>query len=328
MKRIAGRHHLIRAIAVLAVIAAACGTAHAQPYPNRPIRLLVGFAPGGGVDINARLLAARLTEILGQQVLVENRPGAGTNIVNEAVAKAAPDGYMLLFTSPAVAINMSLYKNPPYDALRDFTPVSVFSESTNILVVPATLAAKSIKELVDLARSKPGSLNYSSAGSGTTQHLAGELFNLRTATKSIHVPYKGSAPSITALIAGEVQMSFVNPVAIGQQVKSGRLRALAVAGARRTALMPEIPTMKEAGVDGVEVTLWYGALAPSATPRAVLSTLANGVIAAANTAALRQRLLEQGAEPVGNTLEEFGKQFREDVARWAEVVAVSGARAD
>lgn len=328
MKRITDRLQWICAAAALAVIAAAANTVHAQPYPNRPIRLLVGFAPGGGVDINARLLAARMTEILGQQVLVENRPGAGTNIANEAVAKATPDGYTLLFTSPAVAINMSLYKNPPYDALRDFTPVSVFSESTNLLVVPATLPVKSLRDLVELARTKPGTLNYSSAGAGTTQHLAGELFNLRTGTKSVHVPYKGSAPSITALIAGEVQMSFVNPVAIGQQVKSGRLRALSVAGAKRTALMPEIPTMKEAGVEGVEVTLWYGALAPAATPRPILSTLANAVIAAANTATLRQRLLEQGAEPVGNTLEEFGKQLREDVARWAEVVAVSGARAD
>ena len=318
----------IRLVLAALALATCCGAVLAQTYPARPVKLLVGFTPGGGVDINARLLAARLSEILGQQVVVENRPGAGTNIANEVVAKAAPDGYTLLFSSPAVAINMSLYRNPPFDALRDFTPVSVFSDSTNILVVPASLAANSLRELVELARARPGTLNYSSAGSGTTQHLAGELFKLRTGTKIVHVPYKGSAPSITALVAGDVHLSFVNPIAIGQHVKSGRLRALAVAGAKRSALMPEVPTMKEAGVEGVEVVLWYGLLAPSATPRAIVNTLANGVIAAAGTPAVRQRLIEQGAEPVGSTPEEFGRLFRDDLTRWAEVVAVSGARAD
>ena len=310
------------------VLASAAGPAPAQSWPARPVRLLVGFTPGGGVDINARLLAARLGETLGQQFVVENRPGAGTNIANEAVAKAPPDGYTLLFSSPSVAINMSLYRNPPFDALRDFTPVSVFSDSTNILVVNASLPANSARELVELAQARPGTLNYSSAGSGSTQHLAGELFKLRTGTKIVHVPYKGSAPALTALISGDVQLAFVNPVAIGQHVKSGRMRALAVAGARRSALMPDVPTLREAGVEGVEVALWYGVLAPSATPTAVIHTLANGVIAAANTPAVKQRLLEQGAEPVGSTPEEFGKTFREEVARWAEVVAVSGARAD
>jgi len=201
--------------ATFAVLATAHDTALAQAWPGKPVKLLVGFTPGGGVDINARLLAARLSETFGQQVIVENRPGAGTNIANEAVARAAPDGYTLLFSSPSVAINMSLYKNPPFDALRDFTPVSVFSESTNILVVNASLPATSARELVELARARPGTLNYSSAGSGSTQHLAGELFKLRTGTKIVHVPYKGSAPALTALIAGDVQLAFVNPVAIG-----------------------------------------------------------------------------------------------------------------
>ncbi|MGB5079607.1 MAG: tripartite tricarboxylate transporter substrate binding protein [Burkholderiales bacterium] len=300
----------------------------AQTYPTKPVRLLVGFTPGGGVDINARLLASKLPELIGQQAIVENRPGAGTNIANEVVAKAAPDGYTLLFTSPAVAINMSLYRNPPYDALRDFSGVSVFSESTNLLVVPVSLPAKSLQELVALARERPGVLNYSSAGPGTTQHLAGELFKLRTGTNIVHVPYKGSAPSLTALIAATVQLSFVNPVAIGQHVKTGRLRALGVAGARRSALMPEVPTMKEAGVEGVEVPLWYGLLAPSATPREIVRALAAAVATAANSPDIRKRLLEQGAEPVGNTPEEFDRQLRDEVTRWAEVVKVSGARAD
>jgi tripartite-type tricarboxylate transporter receptor subunit TctC len=290
--------------------------------------MLVGFTPGGGVDINARLLASKLTEYLGQQFVVENRPGAGTNIANELVAKAAPDGYTLLFNSPAVAINMSLYKNPPYDALRDFAGVSVFSESTNILVVPASLQAKSVKELVALARDKPGALNYSSAGAGSTQHLAAELFKLRTGTNIVHVPYKGSAPSIAALIAAEVQLSFVNPVAIGQFVKTGRLRALGVASAKRTALLPEVPTMREAGVEGVEVPLWFGLLAPASTPRDVVNALAAAVKKGAHSPDMQKKLLDQGAEPVGSTPEEFQAMLKEEVVRWAEVVKVSGARAE
>jgi len=320
----------LRSILRLIVLSLAVGGAsvQAQTYPTKPVHLLVGFTPGGGVDINARLLASKLSELIGQQTIVENRPGAGTNIATELVAKATPDGYTLLFTSPAVAINMSLYRNPPYDALRDFSGVSVFSESTNILVVPASLPVKSLQELVALARERPGVLNYSSAGPGTTQHLAGELFKLRTGTNIVHVPYKGSAPSLTALIAGTVQLSFVNPVAIGQHVKSGRLRALGVAGAKRSALMPEVPTMKEAGVDGVEVPLWFGLLAPAATPREIVRTLAAAVATATTSPEIRKRLLEQGAEPVGNTPEEFDRQLRGEVTRWAEVVKVSGARAD
>ena len=313
---------------VVIIFCALAGSAFAQSYPSRPLRFIVGFTPGGGVDINARLLAAKMTELIGQQVVVENKPGAGTNIANEAVAKSAPDGYTLLFTSPAVAINMSLYRNPPYDALRDLAAVSVFSQSTNLLVVPAALPVRNVEELVSLARRQPGSLNYSSAGPGTTQHLAAELFKIRTGTDIVHVPYKGSAPSLTALIAGEVQLSFVNPLAIGQHVKTGRLRALAVAGASRTELMPDVPTMKEAGVDGVEVPLWFALLAPAGTPRDIIRTLATAVARAAQSPDTKKRLLEQGAEPVGNTPEEFQRQLGAEVARWAEVVKVSGAKAD
>ena len=302
--------------------------AFAQNFPSRPVRFVVGFTPGGGVDINARLLAAKMSELLGQQVVVENKPGAGTNIANELVAKSAPDGYTLLFTSPAVAINMSLYRKPPYDALRDFAGVAVFSESTNLLVVPASLPVKSVQDLVALAKERPGALNYSSAGQGTTQHLAAELFKLRTGTNIVHVPYKGSAPSLTALIAGEVQLSFVNPVAAGPHLKSGRLRALAVAGAKRTALFPDVPTMEEAGVEGVEVPLWYGLLAPKATPRDIVHTLAAAVAKSAHAPAMRAQLAKDGAVPVGSTPEDFDAQLGDEVARWAEVVKVSGAKTD
>ena len=314
--------------ALLALLALLIATAAAaQSFPSRPVRFIVGFTPGGGVDINARLLAIKLSEQLGQQVVVENKPGAGTNIANEYVAKSAADGYTLLFNSAAFAVNLALYRNPPY-ALRDFAPVSVFSESVNLLVVSASLPARTLQDLVAMARERPGSLNYSSAGAGTTQHMAAELFKLKSGTDIVHVPYKGSAPALTALIAGEVQLSFSNTVAINQHVRGGRLRALAVAGAKRTDLMPDVPTMKEAGVEGVEVPLWFGLLAPAATPREVVQILASGVAKAARSPDLRQKLIDQGADPVGNSPEEFERQLREEVARWHEVVKVSGAKAD
>jgi tripartite-type tricarboxylate transporter receptor subunit TctC len=314
--------------ALLLAMLAALGTAHAQTYPSKPIRLVVGFTPGGGVDINARLLAPKLTEYLGQQVIVENRPGAGTNIANEFVAKSAPDGYTLLINTAAVAINMSLYKKVPFDTLRDFAAVSVFSMSPNILVVHASVPVKNVKELIALARSKPGALNFSSAGSGTTQHLSGELFKVRTKTNIVHIPFKGSAPSMTALISGEVDLSYANIPAIHSHVKSGRLRPIANLGPRRSDQLPDVPTMKEAGVSGVEVVVWYGVLAPSKTPRDVINTLSGAIIKATRAPDIKQRLLDQGAEPLGNTPEEFSKLLREEVEKWAEVVKVSGAKVD
>lgn len=309
-------------------VAATSASVQAQAYPTRPVRFVVGFTPGGGVDINARLLASKLSELLGQQVIVDNRPGAGTNIANELVAKAAPDGYTLLVASPAVAINAALYKNLPYDTLRDFAAISIFSESPNILVVNSSSPAKSMSELIALARAKPGVLNYSSAGTGTTQHLAGELLKLRTGTNIVHVPYKGSAPSLTALIAGDVDLSFANVPAILQHVKSGRLRPLASTGTRRSELMPDVPTMREAGLTGVEMTVWYGVLAPAATPRDIVNTLSEAIAKAARSPDIKQRLLDQGAEPVGSTSAEFDKILREEVAKWTEVIRASGIRAE
>ena len=312
-------------LAVLALLAAQ--SALAQQYPSRPVRMVIGFTPGGGVDINARLLAAKLSEQIGQQFVVENKPGAGTNIANEYVAKSTPDGYTLLFNSAAFAINLALYRNPPY-SLKEFAPVSVFSESVNLLVVSASLPAKNLQELIAMAKERPGSLNYSSAGAGTSQHMAAELFKLRTGTNIVHVPYKGSAPALTALIAGEVQLSFSNTIAIHQHVKSGRLRALAVAGPKRTDVLPDVPTMNEAGVEGVEVPLWFGLLAPAGTPREIVQLLATNVARAAHARDLHQKMVDQGADPVGNTPEEFQRQLEREVASWMEVVKVSGAKAD
>jgi tripartite-type tricarboxylate transporter receptor subunit TctC len=312
---------------VLSLLLVWAFAAQAQNYPSRPVRMLVGFTPGGGTDIMARLLAPKLSEYLGQQFVVENRPGAATNIATEMVARAAPDGYTLLFTTASMAINASLYKNLPFDVQRDLAAVSALSESPNVLVVHQS-AAKGLGELLATARNRPGALNYSSAGSGTTQHLAAELFKLRTGTFIVHIPYRGTAPSLTALIAGEVQLSFANIPAILGHVKSGRLRPLAIAGEKRSELMPDVPTMKEAGVAGVEVPVWYGLLAPAATPREIVNALAEASIRAAHSPDLKQKLVEQGAEPLGSRPEDFARQIREDIAKWAEVVKASGAKAE
>lgn len=312
-------------LTVVASLGAA--TASAQSYPSKPVRLVVGFTPGGGVDINARLLAPKLSEYLGQNMVVDNRPGAGTNIANEHVARAAPDGYTVLVNTAAIVINLSLYKKVPYE-IKDFAPVSVFSQSPNILTVHPSLPVKNVKDLIALARAKPGAMNFSSAGSGTTQHLTGELFKLRTGTNVVHIPYKGSAPSLTALLSGEVEMTFANIPAISAHVKSKRLRALANAGPQRSSQMPDVPTLKESGVNGVEVVVWYGLFVPAATPREIIGTLASATAKAARAPDIRQRLIDQGAEPVGNTPEQFAKLLREEQARWAEVVRVSGAKAD
>src|SRR5262245_42147363 len=310
---------------VCILLALCAAAAAAQNYPNRAVRVLVGFPPGGGTDIMARVLAPQLSAQLGQPFVVENRPGATTNIASDLVAKSAPDGYTLLFTTSALAINMSLYKNLTFDALRDFAPVSVFAESPNLLVAHASAGA-SVKELLAQAKAKPGAMNYSSAGSGTSQHLAGELFKSRTGAQIVHIPYKGTAASLTAVIAGEVQFSFANVPAILGHVKNGRIRALAVLAPKRSDLMPDVPTMKEAGVEGVEVPVWYALLAPAATPREIVSTLAATTARAARSPDTKQRLVEQGADPIGNTPEEFAKLLREEVVKYAEVVRLSGAK--
>ena len=309
------------------VLALCALNAAAQSYPSRAVRVVVGFPPGGGTDIMARVLSPRLSEYLGQPFVVENRPGATTNIASDLVAKSAPDGHTLLFTTSALAINMSLYKNLTFDALRDFAPISVFAESPNLLVAHSSAGA-SVKELLAQAKAKPGSMNYSSAGSGTSQHLAGELFKARTGANIAHIPYKGTAASLTAVIAGEVHFSFANVPAILGHVRSGRLRALAVAAPRRSDLMPDVPTMEEAGVAGVEVPVWYALLGPAALPREIVKTLNDATVRAARSPDLKQKLVEQGADPVGNSPEEFAKLLKEEVAKWAEVVKISGAKAE
>ena len=314
---------LLMKLLLTALLGAAAASAGAQGYPTRPIKLVVGFTPGGGVDINGRLLAAKLSELLGQQVVVENKPGAGTNIANEFVAKAAPDGYTLLINTSAVTINMSLYKNPPFNTLRDFTPISIFSDSQNIMVVNAAKPFRSAADVISAARAKPGALTYASAGAGSTQHLTAEQFKLQTKSDILHIPYKGSAPALTALMSGEVDMVFINVPAILQHIKSGRLRPIAAAGAKHSELLPGVPTLREGGV-AINETVWYGVFAPAGTPSEIIATLASAIARAARSPDVRQRLLDQGAEPVGNTPEEFGAIVREEVAKWGEVIRAAG----
>ncbi len=303
-------------------------TALAQSFPSKPLTLVVGFAAGGGVDINARLLGSWLAEQLGQPVITENRPGAASRIANERVAKAAPDGHTLLITTAAVAIDMAIYEKLRVDTLRDFTPVSTISSTPMILVVNPSVPVKDVRELIARARAMPGTLNYSSSGSGTTGHLYGELFKLRTGTDIVHIPYKGTAPSLTALIAGEVDVSFATVPAVLQYVRAGRLRPLALTGEKRSELMPEVPTMKEAGVGGAVANVWYGVLAPAATPPDVVNIVAHAVMDASHSPAFRKRLVDLGAEPAATTPAEFGRLLREEVAKWAEIVKAAGIRAD
>jgi tripartite-type tricarboxylate transporter receptor subunit TctC len=301
--------------------------ATAQDYPSKPIRLVVPYAPGGGSDIGARLLGAKLAETLRQQVVVENKAGAGTNIGSEYVAKSPADGYTLLYASPSLTVNMSLYKKLNFDTVRDFAAVSVFTDSPNILVVIPSFPAKSVKDLVALGRAKPGMLSYSSAGNGSSQHLAGELFKLNTGLDIVHIPFKGTSPSLTSLVGGEVALSFANPAAISQYIKSGRLKGLASTGPKRSDQLPDVPTLRESGVN-MDVTVWYGVLAPANTPAPIVQKLADSINKIAHQQDMVQRLRDLGAEPVGNTPEQFSKQLRDEVAMWAKVVKAAGMRAD
>ncbi len=319
---------------IVMLLLGACATlaegasSSAQRFPTRPLTLVVGFAAGGGIDINARLLALRLTQYFGQPVIVENRPGAGSKIANEYVAKAAPDGYTLLIASAAATTDMAFREKSGMDALHEFVPVSTISSTPMILVVNPSLPVKNVQELVARASAMRGKLNYSSSGPGTTGHLYGELFKLRTGIDIVHIPFKGNAPSLSALIAGDVDMSFATVPAVLQYVRSGRLRALATTGEKRSELIPEIPTMKEAGIRGAEANVWYGVLAPAATPPDIVDILARAVMDAAHLPEFSQRLLDLGAEPAATTPEQFATLLREEAAKWAEVIKAAGIRAD
>jgi tripartite-type tricarboxylate transporter receptor subunit TctC len=289
--------------------------------------MIVGFAAGGGTDTTARPIAHKLSELFGQQVFVDNRPGAAGNIATDIVAKANPDGYTILMgTIAALAINPSLYANLPFDPERDLAPVTQAVDSTNILSLHPSVPANSVKELVELAKSK--SLNYGSSGVGGTGHLAGELFNLMTGVKLVHVPYKGGAPAMVDLVAGRVELVFATAASAVPQIKAGKIKGIAVTTGRRSALMPELPTIAEAGLAGYDANNWYGLMVPANTPRAIIDRLNAETVKVLNMPEVKTFLFNQGLEAAPSTPEEFGAYIRSERAKWAKIVKASGAKAE
>ncbi|UAN00605.1 Bug family tripartite tricarboxylate transporter substrate binding protein [Achromobacter mucicolens] len=301
----------------------------ADAYPTKPIRLIIPFAVGGSTDNLGRVLAARLSEKLGQQVVADNRPGAGGNIGTDLVAKAPADGYTLLFaTEGTLGINPSLYKKLPFDPEKDFTPIAQFASVPNILVVNPKVQAKTVQELAAYAKSKPASLNMGSAGNGTTNHLSGELFQSMTGTSFTHVPYKGSGPAMADLLADQIQLMFDNLPGSLPHVKAGSLRALAVTSAKRSPLLPDVPTMAEAGVPGYDVEVWFGVAAPKGLPAQTLATLSKAITEISQEPATIEKILNIGATPLTSTPAEFGSRIQEARLKWAPIVAHSGAKID
>ncbi|GAB3649803.1 Bug family tripartite tricarboxylate transporter substrate binding protein [Ramlibacter alkalitolerans] len=316
-------------LAAATVLACGAGGAFAQPFPGKPIRLLVGFPPGGGVDIIARAISQRLGERLGQPVIVENRPGAGGNIAAEMVARAAPDGSTLLVSAvSSLAISASLYKNPRYDLLKDFTPVAVVASVPNVLVVNPAVKARNVAELIALAKANPGRINFGSAGNGTTVHFAGELFKSMADIDIVHVPYKGAAPAMSDLLAGQVQIMFDFLSAANAHIRSGKLVALGVTGAKRSPLLPNVPTIAEAGLPGYEVLGAFGVMAPAGTPPEIVQRLNHDIRDVVKLPDVRERLVSSAATPEYETPEEFAATLKAEVAKWARIVARTGVQLD
>lgn len=299
-----------------------------ESFPARPLRMVVTFPPGGAVDIVGRILGQRLSEVLGQAVLVDNRPGGGQIIGTELVARAAPDGYTLLLPSITHSINPALHKSLPYDTLRDFRGVSLVAASPQVLVATPSFPARTVAEVIAQAKARPGQINYASSGNGSGGHLAMELFRATTGLMLMHVPYKGAGPAVVDLVGAQVQLMFTSPLAVASQVKTGKLVAIAIASAKRTDSWPELPTVAESGVPGYEASLWYGLAAPVRTPQAAIAVLEQATIKAVRTPELRDRFAQQGVDPVGSSSGEFDAFLRREVDKWSTVVRASKIRLD
>jgi tripartite-type tricarboxylate transporter receptor subunit TctC len=321
------RSRLLVALFVLGACAASA--ALPQDYPSRPIRMIVPFPAGGTADLLARQIGQTMGEALRQQVVIENRTGAGGNIGADLAAKAKPDGYTLLMgTVSTHAINPNLYPNMPYDPVKDFAPVAMVARMPNLLVLHPSVPAANVAELIALAKARPGTLAFASAGNGTTQHLAGELFKKMADVDMIHVPYKGNAPAVTDLVGGQVQVMFDNiPVSL-QQVRAGKLRALAVTGPARSPVLPQLPTVAEAALPGYNITSWFGLYAPSGTSPQIIERLNREANKALATAPIRRRLTDQGIEPAGGTPGQFAEFMRTELVKWGKIVRESGARVE
>lgn len=300
-----------------------------QDYPTKPIRLIIPFAPGGTNDIYGRLIGARLSEALRHQVVIDNRPGAGGSIGADLAAKSPSDGYTLVIGHiGTLAVNPTLYPKLPYDPVKDFQPISMLAKVANILVVHPSLPAKSVKELIALAKAKPSALVYGSGGIGGAGHLATEYLKTMAKINIVHVPYKGTGPALIDLLAGQTQVVFAGVPGIATHVKAGKLRALGVSTAKRLAVFPDLPTIDEAGVRGYEATQWYGVLAPAGAPQPIVAKLNGAIVGALETAQMRERLAADGSEPFGSTPAEFLDFIRKEIARWAPVIKAAGMRAE
>src|SRR5688572_31041325 len=304
------------------------GLVSAQSYPARQVRIVVPFPPGGTSDILARTIGARLSAPLGQPVVVENRPGAGGNIAADHVAKSAPDGYTLIMGTSSLAISQSLYAKLTYDLIRDFAPITQAVNYANLLVVHPSAGVSTTAELLALARAKPGFLSYGTAGNGTPPHMTGELFKSYTGVNILHIPYKGGAPAIADLLAGQIPMMFDNVPPLLPHVRGGRIKALAVTSLARIGVLPDVPTLHELGLKNFDAVGWNGLLAPAGTPREIVARLNAEVVRVLRIAEVRDQLTSQGADIVGNSPEAFAEWIRAEVKRWAEVVRVSGAKVD
>ena len=300
----------------------------AQNYPDKPIRLIVPFAPGGGTDITARTIAQKLTERLGQTVVVDNRPGANGTIGVDLAAHAAPDGYTLSMISSSHSVNVSLIKKLPYDLIKDLAPITQATSQPYALVIHPSLPVKSVKELIALARAKPGAINYGSSGTGGLSHLSGALLASLAKINIVHIPYKGGSPAMVDVISGQIQMLFSTILQSHAHLKAGRLRALAVTTAKRSPAEPGLPTMQEAGVPGYEVAGWYGVVAPVKVPQPILTTLNREIVAILQEPDVARKLAGDGSEPVGSTREAFGAHIRSEIAKWRKLVVEAGIRKD
>jgi tripartite-type tricarboxylate transporter receptor subunit TctC len=310
-------------------VALAPAMARAQSYPSKPIRFVVPYPPGGPLDTVARLLGAKVVESIGQPVVVDNKPGAGGNIGAEIVAKAPADGYTILMGAVAThAINPTLYKSIGYDAIRDFAPITQVASTPNVLVVNPAVPAKDVKEFIAYAKANPGKLNFGSGSTGSAGHLAGELFKSMAGVDMAHIPYKGAAPAMQDLVAGQVQLMFDNWSSSRGQVQAGKIRALAVTTAKRSALAPDLPTVAESGLPGFDISTWFGIFAPAGTPKAALDRLHAEFVKALAAPDVREKMTNLGAEPVGNAPEEFAAYIRAEGEKYARVIKASGAKAD
>ena len=318
--------HSVCGLLGIALFAVALGVAAQQNYPVRPVRIIIPSGAGGGTDSTTRMVIPKMDEFLGQRVIAENRPGAGSIVGSEAVARAAPDGYTLLTAISSMTIQPSMQKNLPFDPLRDFAPVSQFVVLPNMLVGHPSLQPKTVKELIAFSKSRPGKLEFGSAGTGSNLHLCMEMFLSMAGLKMVHVPYKSANTAISDLMAGYVPFMVTNMIVGTQQLKAGRVHAYGVTSAARAKIAPNIPTIAEQGVPGYDAVQWYGLMAPAATPKDIVAKLHKGVVFALQDPGVRERFLASGADPVGNTPEEFSAVVRSDISKWAKVVQAAGLK--